>query len=314
MLHYNLINCFASIPLLVSAIMFFCLGGLFLGILEGWLVSLLVRRIRFTESIFIMIGSNYFSVCIAIFACLIIRENVVIPIKYFSLISIFLIVMLFLLIYICELPFILFLLKQKRYYVRKSLWINLVIQSVSYSLVIIYFVIVSSNSLDNVEVSSTSYKINKNISISYIPPDNKGTTVIKPSGKIQQQPKLSLNELLIISPVIVNGHISISNKKNVINFMYDNIKWEMIAYLEPANGLVIRQKKNPNQKINLRINTPFSVWNIKSATVIPRSGDVLFSTTNQVFIFSIRSKTIYKIANGSYAVVTAADSVVRHSK
>lgn len=249
----------AGTPLMIGGFLYMFIGNALIGIFEGVLLWLLGRALV-VKSILLMILANYVSAWggACIIGCFVRQtpmtiENVQFWFWMFVLIT-------FLLTLVIEFPFVLLVLRKTEHMLRKSLWITLVINAVSYIFIFGWYWMLSGTGMitDLDVVSAKEMQAPAGYDLYYISQDGKSVVKTDLSGKVSKKIKAinapNGNDRLFVRP----SQETVEQSYNLFLYHHhyepENCKEELIVErFSPSSPLDRALSKNPD-------NAPERTW------------------------------------------------------
>lgn len=296
----------AGTPLLWLTFGHLVAGNAIIGLIEGLIISG-VYKVKYISSILIMILANYVSMALGIigilFCAAAFRNHVSINNAAFVL-------LLFLLgsymaTVIIEWPFCLWILKRKADRGRLSFKASVILQAISYAILIpLYFMASGFTLATRTKVDNPSVFIKSNNARIYFRGlDGKDIYKINADGRYREK----VNEFKSPDDVLVNA----SNREK-----YDVRSWQGVVDLRPENkrywyvrtgnwainGLSGENIKS-GERLWLALETPFLSWLITNATILPEEQVICQVGGNQIVLIDLNTRQIGLIAFGREPIV-----------
>jgi len=325
----------AGTPLMWAGIAHLFIGNAVIGLLEGLIVGIAFKTSRML-SVPVMIVANYISMFAGAFILSKLSDKLlsVVTIYNITVILCALIVVSFLITFIIEWPFCLFLFRKQEKRVKRSLLANLITQSISYILLIAFYAIPSGASLiTDVKIDKTlSFATTQKMWIYYISPDDGDIYRIRQNGSSNEKvletditdeyaglffrpssdtPYSNLFVMERSSDRILIQHFTDKS----MNAYYpekderpswfkpidlrpnDQQDWEVSAGFWAIEGLRAKNKAD-GKKFQLSMETPFiNLW-IRNITLIPGNQAVFQINHNQIVLLDLNTKKLGLITIG----------------
>ena len=323
--------------LMLGTFLHLVFGNLVIGIIEG-LVIIALFKIRSIKVVLLMIAANYFSMIIGGLGVSVLGntyERFATIYNFFPILLV-MITTSYLLTILLEWPFVFLIFRKQENKAKRSFWASAIVQTISYALLIPYYLSVSwTNPLQDIHIDkSLSFAPKKNIWIYYISEKDKCVFKVKPDGsenkKIRVNPIVNENAKLFLDLSEDNSYfdllagIDIDEKTNEIivphiarvfySPEHDSIfswitdlrpssqrVWEIDATFLASLGFKAINKET-NAQLHLAMETPFLTWPVRMTTILPND-QVVFQLGTQIIILDLNTRKIGLITKGYSPVV-----------
>jgi len=322
-------------PLMWAGALHLLIGNAIIGFIEGEIIAIAFKTKKLW-SILVMIVANYISMWTGAFILNGLTDKLQSMVTIYNITVIFcaLIAISFLITFIIEWPFCLFLFRRKEKRIKRSLLANLITQSISYILLIAFYALPSGASLiTDVKIDKTlSFATTQKMWVYYISPNDGDVYRIRPNGSANEKVMIEdiIDKLakLFIRPsadapysdlcvlqrstdYVLIKHFTAEpmtlyySEKDKQPFWFglidlrpqDQRDWEVSVGFWAAEGLSVKNKVN-GKEFNLAMETPFVNLSIKNITILPGNQLVLQINYNQIALLDLNTKELGLITLG----------------
>lgn len=352
---YSIAYADAGTPLIFRVLWHAWVGNIIIGVIEGILIAK-IFRLRLKPAISIMIGANYSSMIIGYFAIKLLKNSIAfhsffgkIPFYHVNYLLLFFIILSYLLTIIIEWPFCLLAFgeSKERRKGKKSLIASIVAQSVSYAILVPYYLSASGIVHNNVSFErNPAFVSSKNAIIYFISTKDSGVYRIKPDGS----PKEKVVAVNIANP---NARLFVSkpagaktwdlwvwgypkNGKETLllksfatratpSRFYENRRREEGTNLNFGPALDLNPENQQNwsvtttyesslfaknkrgQGLYVSFEAPLLGWTIRNATILP-DDQVVFQLYDQIILLDLNARKMALVTFGRGPIVVLDDA------
>ncbi len=335
----------AGTPLMWASALHLFIGNAIIGIGEGLVLSF-VFKFRKTLGIPVMIVANYFSMIAGVFLLDLLSRQVHLTLYQGKSALWLAAVLSFVATIFLEWPFIMFLFKKQAGWLKKSLQGSFLVQSISYLVIIPWYLISSTASLYSGSelVHDFSFSRNQSALIYYIAPDHniykmhlRGNVpeLVMKTGPLFLNASLSLtaspdsrscdlyldrwdapsgelDKLLVHQRVAPNdnGLCTKDEDADAPGDIYDLRPRDQRAWRVWhgywAADGLLMENEKTNERIRLAVETPFLAWGIRDLSVLPDDEVVFQLSDDQICLFARNGRKLGLITKGRSPIVVRA--------